>query len=422
MKKSAEMPQNSLKKPASEIFFYLFAALLFIAAGCTQALPLTGSGDPWGTYLHDSARTNFASSELSLPLRVSWSRDIGEFNLISVFPEKEPSSPAIYGTRLFVSSTGGKVYSFDLLTGGLLWKSSLGAPAESSLAAAPAAVCSGSADGIFRCLDDATGRELWRHQAKSEITSSPAIAAHTVFFYSSDDRVTALDLKTGDKLWSYSRPAFHSMSPRTDSSPALWGQRLYQVFSDNTLVSLDASSGRELWSKKASAESAGNGNTRTTPLVLDSKVYVIDKSGAVAVFDAETGLEAGLYNFIKADDFVISGGKKLIIAGMDQAAAVDMNTGSILWSRELKQGRTSSVFAAGDVVFILTNFTYKPLGINLFTSERGYIEAVSASDGKTLWGMMLPSTVSANGSAAYGRAAIMTDSGRLIVLTAEGRL
>lgn len=396
--------------------------MLFAAAGCSQSVPLAGSGDPWATSLHDSARTNSASSELNLPLKVSWSRDIGVFNLIKVFPEKEPSSPAIYGTRLFVSSTGGTVYSFDLLSGRLLWKSSLGAPAESSPAAGAAAVCSGSSDGLFRCFDAATGRELWRHQAKSEITSSPVIADNTVFFYSSDDRVTALELKTGDKLWSYGRPAFHSMSPRTESSPALWGQRLYQVFSDGTLVSLDVSSGRELWSKKASAESAGSGKTRTTPLVLDSKVYVIDKSGAVAAFDAETGFEAGLYNFIKADDFVISGGKNLIIAGREQAAAIDMNTGSILWSRELKRGRTSSVFAAGGAFFILTNFTYKPLGINLFTSERGYIEAVSASDGKTLWGMMLPSTVSANGSTAYGMAAIMTDGGRLIVLTAEGRL
>lgn len=413
------MPQNSLKKPASEILFYLVLTLL-VATGCSQTAPLAGSGDPWGTYLHDSARTNSASSGLSLPLKVSWSRDLGGFKLINVFPEKEPSSPAIYGTRLFASSAGGNVYSFDLASGRLLWKSGPGAPTESSPAAGEAAVCSGSSGGVFRCLDAMTGSELWRHQAKSEITSSPVIEDNAVFFYSSDDRVTALDIKTGDKLWSYSMPAFHSMSARTESSPALWGRRLYQVFSDNTLVCIDLSSGRELWSRKAAVESAGSGKTRTTPLVIDSKVYVIDKSGAVAAFDAETGVEAGLYNVIKADDFVISGGKKLMIAGREQAAAVDMNTGSILWSRELKQGGTSSVFAAGDVFFILTNFTYKPLGINLFTSERGYIEAVSVSDGKTLWGMMLPSTVSANGSTAYGRVAVMTDSGRLIVLAPEG--
>lgn len=419
MKKSAEMPQNSLKKPASEILFCLVLTLI-AAAGCSQTAPLAGSGDPWGAYLHDAARTNSTSSGLSLPLKVSWSRDLGVFSLIDIFPEKEPSSAAIYGTRLFVSSTGGKVYAFDLASGRLLWKSGLGLPTESSPAAGATAVCSGSSNGLFRCLDARTGSELWRHQAKSEITSSPVIEDNAVFFYSSDDRVTALELKTGDKLWSYSMPAFHSMSARTESSPALWGRKLYQVFSDNTLVCIDLSSGRELWSKKAAVESAGSGKTRTTPLVLDSKVYVIDKSGAVAAFDAETGKDLGLYNVIKADDFVISGGKNLIIAGREQAAAVDMNTGSILWSRELKRGRTSSVFAAGDAFFILTNFTYKPLGINLFTSERGYIEAVSASDGKTLWGMMLPSSVSANGSTAYGRAAVMTDSGRLIVLAPEG--
>ncbi len=422
MKKPAEMPQNSLKKPASEILSRLAAAVFLIAAGCSQASPLTGNGDQWATYLHDPARTNSTSSAPSPPLKVSWSRDVGEYNLIDVFPDKEPSSPAIYGDRLFAASSRRALYSFDLPTGRLVWKTKLGAHAESSPAADAAAVCSGSSDGVFRCLDAGTGRELWRYQARSEITSSPVMAGNAVFFYSSDDRVTALELNTGVKLWSYSRPAFHSMSPRGERSPALSGGRLYQVFSDGALVSLDASSGRELWSRKASAESTGDGNTRATPLVLDSRLYVIDENGAVAAFDAETGSEAGLYNFIRAEDFVVSGGKRLIIAGSGQAAAVDVKTGSILWSRELGHGMTTSVFAAGDALFILSNFTHKPLGINLFTSERGYIEAVSASDGKTLWGMMLPSTLSANAASANGRTAVMTDSGRLIVLAPEGRL
>lgn len=368
--------------------------------------------------MYDAQRSNLTPSRIDVPLKTLWTSDISPFVIFHRYPEEQTSSPVISGGVLYIGSTNGKFYAYDLKGGSLLWKFKAGYPLEAPAGAGEGAVCFGSADGVLRCLNSADGRELWNFQSKSEVISSPLIKDGRVYFSSADDRLNALDLKTGERLWSYSRNTFQTVSARIFSSPAasVSGDRLYQIFSDGSMVCLAAATGKELWSQKAIKSFASSEAVRRTPLVGGASVYAIDDAGSVISLNAENGKIKGIYPVIKAVDFVVDN-KTLVLIGLNEAASVDISTGAVLWRRGLKYGPAASAFAAGESLFVIANHAHAPLGMQYFSKTRAYMQALNLLTGEFEWGGKVGSSTSgANASAVEGAAAFLLNDGRLVVL------
>lgn len=410
------MQKSFLKKSAPKAAA-LLAALMF--AGCAAQRPAAVEYKPWAAYLHDDSRSNISTDKVTLPLSVSWTKDVSPFKFYNVFPKEQLSSPAISGGVLYVGSENERFYTLDLKSGKVIWKFDAEYVIEAPPAVSGDHVCFGSSNGILRCLDKATGKLLWSYQARSEILSSPVINDGRVYFSSSDDKLYALSLATGEKLWSYNRATFQTVAPRLYASTAVEGGKLFHFFSDGYLVALSAESGKELWSKKIVKSFDSNRLARRTPLVSEGVVYMIDDTNAVVAMGAENGDTRGLYNIIKAYDFVVPDRKILVLAGSDQVIAINRVTGAILWRKELKHGPVSTVFAAGDYLFMLSNYRVVPLGINFLAKDKGYIAALRLADGETVWGENLKSDVTANASASEDRIAVFTDKGVLEVFGAK---
>ena len=385
----------------------------FVAlAGCAGK-PLTSTG-PWATQLYNDARTNRSQAGAGLPLAVSWDKDVSEFRLLRPFPKEELSAPALSGGLLYIGATNDKFYAVDLRSGRVKWKYDAGHPLEAAPSITEGMVCFGSSDGAMRCFDDA-GKLLWQFQSRSEILSSPVVKDGRLYFNSSDDRAYALDAKTGERLWTYNRGTFKSVSPRIYGSPAFSNGRLYFLFSDGVVVSIEAATGREVWSKKVVSDFSRAGKWRRTPLVEHGYVYVIDGNDAVLALSEESGEVKGIYNLLKARDFILPDARTIVIAGETQLVATDRLSGAILWKRDVSTGTLSSVFASGENLFVLSNFRKTPLGLDFLASYRGNIEAMSIKDGTTAWTVRLDSSISANASSAYSRVALLTDKGEITV-------
>ncbi|MFQ5735450.1 MAG: PQQ-binding-like beta-propeller repeat protein [Thermodesulfobacteriota bacterium] len=388
------------------------AALLL--SGCAgKRLPAEGV-TPWSSYLYDDTRTNATPDAATPPLEKSWDRDISAFNLFTGHPKSQLSSPALSGGALFVGSTDSEFYSIDMDTGKLLWKFDAGAPIEAPPAVTEQIVCFGSSDGILRCLDR-SGRPLWEFRVRSEILSSPVIRDSMVYFTSADDRLYALAAQTGEKLWTYRRRIFKTVTPRVYASAAYSDGRLYAFFSDGTLVCLAADTGKELWKKRVVRGFDGAAPVRRTPLVSGKTVYAIDDKNAVLALDSSTGDVKGIYNIIKAVNFVVLDDRKLVVAGQERIVSMDMPTGAILWKKELAHSPLQSIFAAGDILYVLSNQKHTPLGLDFLAARRGYMEALRLSDGEKVWEKKLGSSISANGSSARSAVALLPDKGGLIL-------
>lgn len=396
------------KNWAKVIILISFAAL----TGCAGK-PLTKT-DPWSTQLFDDARTNRSEADVAVPLAVSWDKDVSEFRFLRPFPKEELATPALSDGLLYIGATNDRFYAIDLVKGRVKWRYDAGHPVEAAPAIADNKVCFGSSDGVMRCFDP-SGKLLWQFQARSEILSSPVINGGRLYFNSSDDRAYALDANTGERLWTYNRGTFKVVSPRIYGSPAYSNGRLYFLFSDGAVVSIEAATGRELWSKKVISDFSQAGRWRRTPLVDNGSIYVVDGNDAVVALSEESGETKGVYNLIKARDFVLADGRTMVIAGESQLVAIDRLSGAIQWKKDVSMGTMSSIFASGDKLFILSNYKRTPFGIDFLSSYRGHIEALGIKDGATSWTTKLDSSISANASSAYSRVALLTDKGLITV-------
>lgn len=417
------MPKNFSKKRQVSLSVGLrglgplFSALLAILViGCAPSYKAPEGSRPWSAYLYGNERTNVTEDNITLPARVSWTKDVSPFTLYDKYEREQLSSPAIADGAVYVGSANERFYSIKLGSGGVNWRFDADYPMEAAPTAAGGLVCFGAGNGILRCLERATGKEAWSYQAKSEIIASPLVEDGRIYVYSADDKVIALDLKTGEKLWTYVHGTYGTVAPRIAAAPAAAGKkRIFQFFSDGILVCLNADSGKAVWSKKI----AGNFDTATkirrTPLLAGPDVYMIDDANIILALDQDTGELRNIFNVIKAYDFVIAGKRSIVIAGLDQIVALDLVTGAILWKTELKYNPMSSIFVAGGYLFVVSNYKHAPLGISWLSRPRGYIQALDLVTGEAVWGKRLGSVITANASASEGRIALLMNDGHLQV-------
>lgn len=408
------MPRNFLKGYRAYVIAALSATVLFW--GCA-AKPVK-EASPWNTFAFNYERTNVTPEKLHLPLVLSWARDLSTVRFFKPYPEEQLSSPALSEGVLYVGSTNESFYTYDLSRGKRLWRFDARYPLEAAPAIAGDLVCFGSVGGVLRCLDKKSGAEKWSFQAKSEITSSPVVAGDKLYFSSSDDRFYALSLKSGEKIWSYYRSAYQTVTPRLTSSPAYSENKIYHLFSDGVLVCLQADSGKELWSKKVVKNFDSSDKTRRTPMAQNGLVYIIDDNNDILALGGENGDLKNNYNVKKAYDFVFRDKKTLVVAGSDEVVALDTALGSTLWKTKLKN-RPSSIFAADDYLFILSNYSSAPFNISFLAKTKGYIQAIDLKDGSEAWRADLGYSITANASASEGHAALLTNEGALEVFSVK---
>ena len=88
----------------------------------------------------------------------------------------KPSTPAIAGDNLIVSSKDGTVTALTRKSGKLVWQLRTNAIVESSPAVAEGVAYFGATDGRLFAVDADTGRIRWAFDTGGRINSSPSLA------------------------------------------------------------------------------------------------------------------------------------------------------------------------------------------------------------------------------------------------------
>lgn len=416
------MRRNLSKKPFVNLgLLALASAVVLAATGCSTLRPARTAPAPWQTYLYDAARTNRSPEKTVMPPSIGWKAVLGPAGIAGIYKRVENSTPAVSDGLVYAGSVNGKFYAMNRDEGWIAWMHDAGSAVESTATVAGRLVCFGSSGGVLRCLDKITGVEQWSFQAKSEIISSPLVKDGTLYFYSSDDRLYALDLDSGKKIWGYTRGTFRTVTLRNTGSPAAaavkGGDRVVQLFTDGFLVCLEASTGRVAWETKVIDDPSSSGVFRKTPMVAGGKVYFIDDSGYVTAFDLRDGSRAASYSVLKAVDFLFIDKKTLVIAGEESILAFDLFRNVTLWKTDVKFAPVSGIFSSGSHIFIASNHEKTPFGLGFLSRTRGYIQAVSISNGRVEWSRKLGSTISSGGVIAERSVPILLDAGRLELFT-----
>lgn len=174
------------------------------------------------------------------------------------------------------------------------------------------------------------------------------------------------------------------------SSVSVSEDRLYTIGNDNnvdTVYCLNADNGQQIWSHSYASATDPNefeGGPTSTPTIDEDRVFTLSRSGDLFAFDkakgevrwskniaAETEVRVPAWGF-SASPLVL--GTKLILNIGDAGAAVDKETGALIWSSDDKDAGYS------------TPVPFQSNGHDavIFGSARSYV-CVDAANGEELW-------------------------------------
>ena len=275
---------------------------------------------------------------------VALSDGVERWSFIGSQPMRGPL--AIDG-RVYAADGPGFIHAFNLADGRLLWTSDALVLHPNELAILDGRLYAGTGDGFVVAIDAANGREQWRVQVSPGRmpVKAPATASGMLVTTSDDLQLTSLDPVSGDVRWT------SQVGNELIGTPILADGALYVGASpddaDGYLAAFDASTGAERWRVKENL---------LAPSISGDIGYTSGSGGAVVAIDLSDGREiwrtqlegtvrapavAGNVVYVTADD------ARLI-------AALDRETGGILWTYEVDASNQCCIAAARGLVLAAT--------------------------------------------------------------------
>jgi outer membrane protein assembly factor BamB len=324
------------------------------------------------------------------PLRVLWQQDAGKGSDAS---SRLTAAPVVADGRIFVLDSAAHVYAFDAGSGKPLWNRGL-APAGK---------------------DESWLFGLFGNNGKMDPTKGygggVAYDDGKLFATSGFGEVLALDARTGKKLWS------QDLGVPIVNAPAANGGRVFVSSHDNHFYALAQTDGRKLWDHQGIAESAGILES-TSAAVAGEYVMAPYSSGEIYALRVTNGRPAwndmlthsGVATALsELDDIagrpVVDRDEVYAISHSGIMAAINLNTGDRLWSRDI--GGIQTPWAAGDYVYVLT------------TDEE--LICLTRKEGKVKWIHQLQrweDTEEKHGAITWSGPVLVSD--RLVVVSSTG--
>ena len=237
----------------------------------------------------------------------------------------------------YATTMSGYVYAFNADTGAILWNTFTGGTYYDF---APAVIngrvfVDNRALDTMYALDAVTGAVMWNQPlANCGTWGASAVGDNDNVYFGCGDYLYALKQTDGSQVWRVSPAGTGSDTRFSEASPALYNGRLYvgsNWFGSSRLFCLDATSGAVVWTGPAET-----GGLRSAVTLYANKAY-----------------------------YAISGSSPRL-------AAIDIDTGSLVWASTLHKGAAdSSPVVADDVIYV--------------PDWDGYVYAFNADTGAPIW-------------------------------------
>ncbi len=270
--------------------------------------------------------------EAELKLTEVWSEDVGE----GAKSEYNDLSPWLQNDNIIAIDQHGEVHSYNKSTGKLNWQIALNVPVVTGPGGGEGLILIGSQEGEVIALNEKSGEFVWRMRLTSEVLAPPKAALGIVVARTADGRMSGLSTIDGTVLWNYQR-SVPLLSLRGASPAAIIDDKVIAGYANGRLVALSITDGKVIWEKSVAVS---RGRTEIDRLVdIDSEL-------------------------------VIKYGKIYVVAYHGNLAAVDVDSGAIIWSREMSS--RSGLDVAPDIAVYVSD-------------ENSYVWAIQDGSGNGLW-------------------------------------
>jgi outer membrane protein assembly factor BamB len=256
-------------------------------------------------------------------------------------------APALSGQRLFVASPDGDVDAFDATNGTPLWSVELD---DEYITGGPGTgentVLLGTGEGKVIALNAESGRKLWESRFSSEILSPPLRHSGAVVARTNDGKVFGAEAGSGKRIWVYDRTV-PALTLRGTSTPAIDSGMVVVGFDGGRLAALELATGRLIWeagiaTARGRSELERMVDIDSDPIISDGVIYVASFQGQLAAVQLESGRILWNRDISSYAGFTVDENYVYVTDDESHIRAFDRFTGTTIWSNEKLHARAAT--------------------------------------------------------------------------------
>jgi len=314
--------------------------------------------------------------------------------------------PAVGGGRILVADSRGRVVAADLDSGRVLWERETKLPFSGGPDLAGDRLFLGTSGGQVLALSASDGHEIWRAQLDGEVLSVPRSAQGSVIVHTLDDTVYGLDVSNGAEQWRVSYPA-PVLTLRGSSSPTITPTGVVVGLSGGKLLKLDPTDGTPLWEvtvtpPRGRSELARISDIDADPVAVGTLVFVGTYNGDLAAVDLESGTILWRRQLSSYAGLAATETNLFVTDSEDQIWAADPVSGAGRWKQErLRYRQLTAPALIGNLIAV--------------GDLDGYIHLIAQKDGRLVGRARISKKGAIN-------ARPVVSGNRLIVYTNDGAL
>lgn len=301
---------------------------------------------------------------------VIWSEDAGK----GADSEYSEIGPWLQNDAIIAVDHQGHVHSYRQTNGELNWHIELEVPVVTGVGGGEGLILVGTQQGEVIALSEQTGEFKWRQRLTSEVLAPPKANLGVVVARTADGRMTGLSTTSGEILWNYQR-SVPLLSLRGASPPILVDDKVIAGYANGKLVALSVLDGKVIWERSVAVS---RGRTEIDRLVdIDSEpviqygtIYVVAYHGNLAAIDVETGRQIWSREMSSRAGLDVDPAIAVYVTDEDSYVwAIEDGSGNGLWRQtELLRRKVTAPAIAGDYVIV--------------GDLEGYVHWLSRQDGR----------------------------------------
>ncbi|MFO0944095.1 MAG: PQQ-binding-like beta-propeller repeat protein [Pirellulales bacterium] len=310
--------------------------VLFVLGSLLSAFCLSFLSIDSGWSLPRGNHASTGASEVSLPEKIDvlWEYEIKGLGF--------DAGPIIAEGTVFAADADGNVIALKLNNGEALWKKKFDASFLASPAFDAGAVYIGDTDGKLHALDATNGNEKWVYDAKREIDAGANFYGDNVLVTSQSGSLFAVSKKDGQLQWQY------ETGDQLQCGPTLAGKLTFLGGCDQHLHIVDVETGKAVVDKIPIEAPTGS-----TPCVVGTLALVPTYKGQIWAFETPSNKLAWKFDEPElASEFknsvASSQGIVVAVSGSRKVLGLDVESGKVLWNKNLKRRTDNSPVIAGN--------------------------------------------------------------------------
>ena len=263
----------------------------------------------------------------------------------------------IQGDTVITVGYEGDVSSYVAMSGKKLWSVDLDVSVTTGAGGGNGLILIGTREGQIIALDELNGSVKWTKQLTSEVLSRAKSAHGVVVARTADGRLSGLSVEDGTQLWSYQR-AVPLLSLRGASEAVITGETVISGYANGKLVALSLADGVVIWETSVAVPRGRTELDRlvdidSAPVIVDDIVYVVAFNGRLAAISLDSGRVLWHRELSSRSGLDVDAGYSVYVSDdSDYVWSLQDGTGDALWRQTqlLRRKITAPVIVGNSVV------------------------------------------------------------------------